>query len=560
MRRYRDLKIPAKLAVVFGALLLVIGVSGATSLMAGRIVDRAEGASRRAAEAEVRAQGLLSMVQMQQSALRSYLLTGEPSMLGPYERGKAELETALAGILDVSDDAETASDLGRIRDTLTGWYVGVADEQIRLMRHPETVEEARGIEVTGAGDRIIAEATGIAEALIARERATAALRRAELEQAQTASFWVVLVGTALAVLIAAAAAVTLSRSIGRPVVAMTNAMSALAAGNHAVEIPATDRGDEIGSMAKAVLVFKENTIRAKQLAEAAAEEQKRKEGRVQKVGELTGAFDRDATEVLRAMTVAATEMQSTAQSMSKTAEETTRRATAVSQASEEASANVQTVASAAEQLSSSIAEISRQVTQSAQIAGRAVADAEHTNAQVRGLAEAAQKIGEVVNLINDIANQTNLLALNATIEAARAGEAGKGFAVVASEVKSLANQTAKATEEITAQITGIQQATRDAVAAIQSIGKTIAEIDGIAATIASAVEEQGAATREIARNIQQASAGTSEVSSNISGVDEAAATTGAAAGQVLAAAGELLRQSDVLRSKVETFLAEIKAA
>ena len=200
------------------------------------------------------------------------------------------------------------------------------------------------------------------------------------------------------------------------------------------------------------------------------------------------------------------------------------------------------------------------MSQSAEIAGKAVTDAERTNVQVQGLAEAAQKIGEVVQLITDIASQTNLLALNATIEAARAGDAGKGFAVVASEVKNLANETAKATEEITAQIGAIQQATQDAVVAIQTISGTIGQINEIATTIASAVEEQGAATQEIARNVQQAAAGTQEVSSNIAGVTQAAGETGSAAGQMLSASGELSHQGEALRGEVDRFLATIRAA
>jgi methyl-accepting chemotaxis protein len=351
-----------------------------------------------------------------------------------------------------------------------------------------------------------------------------------------------------------------ARGITGPIMAMTGAMGRLAQGDHGVEIPGTRRGDELGVMAKAVLVFKENMIKAKELAAKEAEAQAQREARTRTIDKLTADFDQEASLALKTVASAATEMQSTAASMTATAEETSRQATAVAAASEQASTNVQTVASAAEELSSSIAEISRQVAQSAQIAGKAVADAERTNRQVQGLAEAAQKIGEVVNLINDIASQTNLLALNATIEAARAGEAGKGFAVVAAEVKNLANETAKATDEITGQISGIQQATQEAVAAIQSIGGTISQIDEITTTIASAVEEQGAATQEIARNVQQASAGTTEVSSNISGVTQAAASTGAAAEQVLGAASELSQQSETLRSRVETFLAAIKAA
>ena len=350
------------------------------------------------------------------------------------------------------------------------------------------------------------------------------------------------------------------RAIVRPVVSMTSAMERLASGDKTTEIPATERRDEIGQMAKTVLVFKESMIKADRLAAQEAEAQKTREVRAKAIEKLTGDFDNDVTQVLKTVSSSATEMQATAASMTATAEESSRQSTAVAAASEEASTNVQTVAAAAEELSASVNEITRQVAQSAEIAGQAVTDAEHTNQQIQGLAEAAQKIGEVVSLITDIASQTNLLALNATIEAARAGEAGKGFAVVASEVKNLANETAKATEEITGQITGIQNATREAVTAIRSIGQTIGQINEIATTIASAVEEQGAATQEIARNVQQAAQGTNEVSSNISGVTQAAASTGAAAEQVLATAGELSKQSETLRGRVETFLAAVKAA
>jgi len=365
---------------------------------------------------------------------------------------------------------------------------------------------------------------------------------------------------AIAVLIGILAAWLIGAGISRPVRAITDAMNKLASGDKTTGIPGQDHRDEIGDMAKAVLVFKENMIRAEQLAGQEAEAQRQREARAKTIEKLTNDFDADVSAVLNSVSSAATEMQATATSMTATAEETSRQATVVSAAAEQASNNVQTVASASEELSASISEISHQVNQSAQVASKAVSEAENTNAQVRGLAEAAQKIGDVVGLISDIAAQTNLLALNATIEAARAGEAGKGFAVVAAEVKNLANATSKATEQITAQITGIQTETEGAVVAIDSIGSTIAEISEIAATIASAVEQQGAATEEITRNVQQASAGTSEVTENIHGVNEAATSTGAAAEQVLNASGELSEQAETLRLKVETFLTAVKAA
>ena len=284
------------------------------------------------------------------------------------------------------------------------------------------------------------------------------------------------------------------------------------------------------------------------------------EQRSKSIDMLAQGFEAKAGQLVGQVASAATELRTTAQSMTGTASEAQHQATNVAAAAEEASVNVQTVAAAAEQLASSITEISRQVAQSAKVAGKAREDARRTDGVVQALSEGAQKIGEVVGLISDIAGQTNLLALNATIEAARAGDAGKGFAVVASEVKSLATQTAKATDDIAHQIAQIQTATKDAVDSIRGIGTTIGEISEIAAGIAAAVEEQGAATQEIARNVQQAAAGTQEVSSNIVGVSKGASDTGAAANQVLGAAGELSKQAEQLRSEVSAFIAGVKVA
>ena len=280
--------------------------------------------------------------------------------------------------------------------------------------------------------------------------------------------------------------------------------------------------------------------------------------KVTKFSAVADDFETNMKQVVDTVASAATELQSTAQGMESTAQATSQQATTVASAAEEASTNVQTVASAAEELSSSISEISRQVAQSTQIAGAAVVEVDGANEKVQGLATAAQKIGEVVALITDIADQTNLLALNATIEAARAGEAGKGFAVVASEVKNLANQTAKATEEISAQIGGIQSATQDAVTVIGSIGGTINKMNEITSTIAAAVEEQGAATQEIARNVEQASSGTTEVTTNIVQVTQEANETGHSAHDVLGAAGELSKQAEVLGTEMDKFVVEMR--
>jgi methyl-accepting chemotaxis protein len=382
---------------------------------------------------------------------------------------------------------------------------------------------------------------------------------------------------------------TINRSIRKPVNGLIGVMSHLAEGNTDIDVPATNRGDEIGEMARAIEIFKHKTIENQKLAHDAAENEKiqadlrrkakeqrleadRKHAeeqaeqsrataaRAEHITNLSREFDEKVSGILDVFNSSASQMQRSAEVMSQTAAQTSQQTSAVASAAELATQNVQTVAAAAEQLKASINEISRQVSHSSNIAADAVSEAERTNAEVEGLAHAAEKIGEVINLINDIASQTNLLALNATIEAARAGEAGKGFAVVATEVKSLADQTAKATEDISSQVAGIQAATTSAVSAIRGIGETIDQVNGIASSISAAVEQQGASTGEIARNVQQAASGTQEVSSNIASVTRAVAETGTAAGEVVDSSRKLTEQADLLRTTVDEFLEKVRAA
>ena len=365
----------------------------------------------------------------------------------------------------------------------------------------------------------------------------------------------------LAVALGGLLAVLIAGVIAKPVIAMTGAMVKLAAGDLNAEIPARGRKDEIGEMATTVQVFKESMQETERLrAEQDALKKQAEIDKLAAMNKLADEFEASIRGVVNGVASAATELQATAQAMSATAEETNAQATTVAAASEQASNNVQTVATASEELSSSISEIGRQVGESNTITRKAVEQAERTSAQIISLADAAQKIGDVVQLINDIASQTNLLALNATIEAARAGDAGKGFAVVASEVKNLATQTAKATEEITGKIAEMQSATRDSTTAIQSITETIGQIDEISTAIAAAIEEQGAATAEISSNVLQAARGTQDVSSSIVNVTQAASETGAAAEQMLSSAGDLSKQGETLREKVDMFVARVRAA
>jgi methyl-accepting chemotaxis protein len=345
-----------------------------------------------------------------------------------------------------------------------------------------------------------------------------------------------------------------------PLRAMRDAMLKVASGDLTAETPYAQRSDEIGALAGALGVFKQNAVEKGRIEAEQRERHAQAAARQQTVEASLAAFEADVRGALEALGGASVQMRETSQSMSQTAAQTNDQAKTMASVSEEASTNVQTVAAATEELSGSIAEISRQVTHAADIAGRAVEQTAETDRTVEGLATSAGRIGEVVKLISDIAGQTNLLALNATIEAARAGEAGKGFAVVASEVKSLANQTAKATDEIAAQITAVQDVTKEAVEAIKRIGGTIGEVSAVATSIASSVEEQGAATKEIAQHTQHAARRTKEVSQTVAGVTAAGSATGAAAQAVKSAAEALGTQAEHLRARVDDFLGKIRAA
>ncbi len=388
------------------------------------------------------------------------------------------------------------------------------------------------------------------------------IKKVDFLETANETLWTIVYATVAVMLLAIVLSYFVARStIVRPLKASVAAMNTLAKGDLTVDIPGTYRRDEIGEIIAALAVFKENGLEVERMkADQAAMEARAAEQRKADMMRLANEFEGAVCEIVDTVSSAATELEASAGTLSATSDHSQLRATAVAGASEEAASNVQSVAAATEELSSSVTEISRQVQGAARIASEAVAQANNTNSRVGELAAAAARIGDVVELINTIAGQTNLLALNATIEAARAGEAGRGFAVVASEVKALAEQTAKATGEISLQVTDIQKATEDSVFAIREISTTIGQMSEIASAIASAVEEQGATTLEISRNVQQAAEGTMQVSANITDVQRGVEEAGSASSHVLTAAQSLSGESARLKREVGNFLRSVRAA
>jgi methyl-accepting chemotaxis protein len=504
---------------------------------------------------------ILAALVDQQGSLRAFIITGDAPRLDRYKVAEGDYKVQLERLKEFNaNEPEQLRRLDELDARAKSWHTEMAEPAIGMMAQPEGSKLAGDLERSGIGKKWFDATRAKIDELNAYGDNLLAVQSQQQADSLTNITRAIGVGAALMLVATIGLVIVMTRAISKPIEGLTAAMGKLASGDLITKVQGTDRGDEIGSMAQAVQVFKDNMIAADGMRSAQVRAEEEKEQRQRVVTEAIKSFETVIGRIVETVSSTSGQLETAAGTLTKTADTTQQLSTMVAAASEQTSANVQGVAAASEQLSSTVSEIGRQVQESSSIAGQAVTQATKTNDRVTELSRSADRIGDVIGLINTIAGQTNLLALNATIEAARAGDAGKGFAVVAQEVKALADQTAKATNEIATQIASMQSATQDAVIAIQEIAGTINKMSEISGAIAAAVEQQGATTQEISRNVMEAAKGTSEVASSITDVSRGASETGSESANVLSSAKHLSSESMRLRAEVERFLTTVRAA
>jgi methyl-accepting chemotaxis protein len=559
---FSRLSIRTKLIALVSLLLIALTAMGAFAVIEMRAINASAQDIKTSWLPSIRLVGeLRTQSARYRAVLRDYLTEPDETFMADIQRNldarAKDYDTANKAYEPLISSPEEAALYKELSAT---WktFLDAAGEVIAHARKHETAQ-ARAVNAqraTVAGrsmDAVLAKIVDIND-----KGAAASGLKAEYDY--ELAFRVVIAALVLMVLIGLTAAVLIVRDIARGIGSVLSPMRALAANDLAVEVPHQGEPNEIGQIADTLEVFKQALVAKRAADEAAANDAAAKMRRAEMVDGAASSFEAMIGELIGSLSSASTEMEATAGTLTNAADVTRHLSGEAANASRDVSESIRSTATATEEITSSVNEIGRQVLESSRVAQVAVQQAEKTDASITELSNAASRIGDVVKLITAVAEQTNLLALNATIEAARAGEAGRGFAVVAAEVKALASQTAKATDEITVQIAGMQAATGASVATIKEISSTIDLMSEISSTIAAAVEEQGAATQEIARNVQQAAELSARVAANIMDVDRGNSETGEASAQVFSAAQSLSRESNHLQTEVHNFLATIRAA
>ncbi|WP_237151984.1 methyl-accepting chemotaxis protein [Oryzibacter oryziterrae] len=557
----KGLQLRGQLLTAFGAIIATGLATGIFIETANTTVEQNVNWTVHTYQVMTEADRILATMVNQETGLRGYMVTGNTANLDPLKNGETEFKEALDKAKSLtSDNPAQQARLATLATEVQGWQDEVSHHAIDLMGNAATQEQARDVERQGLGKKRFDAIRSVIKDFKEAEASLLTTRAEAMAEAQSTITIAVIFTIIAGLVVGLGAAFVLNKRFAVPMRQSIDAMQRMQSGDYNVQIAHKERNDEIGAMAGALEMFREELSGAqkRRIEEDAARE--KISAATQARAALAEKFVGRMEDLASGFAKSSGDVAESARGLSATAEETSRQAQAVTGAAEEAASNVQTVAAGTEELAASIREIANQVTASNRIAQEAATAAEQSAHNIQSLALAANQIGEVVDLINNIAAQTNLLALNATIEAARAGEAGRGFAVVAAEVKELANQTAKATEEIGRKIGEIQNATHTTVDSMSLITKTIVSIQESSQAIAGAVEQQGVATNEIAQNTQRAATGTSDVTANISGVGSAAEMTGTASTELMRLSEGLTSQSAQLQREVQTFVTSLRAA